>query len=167
MGEQTAKTPAQTAVETRYLLMPNEANQYGTAFGGVIMSWIDMTAAMAAQKHCHSEVVTASIDSLSFREPIRIGDHAILKAMVNYAGRTSMEVGVQLLRENPLTGKTALATTAHLTFVAIDENHRPRPVPPLVAETDNEKRRYENAKLRVQNRKELLRKINQNKGETS
>lgn len=167
MGEQKAKRPAQTAVETRYLLMPNETNQYGTAFGGVIMSWIDMTAAMAAQKHCHSEVVTASIDSLSFREPIRIGEHAILKAMVNYAGRTSMEVGVQLLRENPLTGKTSLATTAHLTFVAIDENHRPRPVPPLVPETDDEKRRYENAKLRVQNRKELLRKINQNKGETS
>ena len=159
MGEQTAKRPAQTAVETRYLLMPNETNQYGTAFGGVIMSWIDMTAAMAAQKHCHSEVVTASIDSLSFREPIRIGEHVILRAMVNHAGRTSMEVGVQVLHENPITNQTSTATTAHLTFVAIDENHRPRPVPPLVAETDDEKRRYENAKLRVQNRKELLRKM--------
>ena len=165
MGEQKAKRPAQTAVETRYLLMPNETNQYGTAFGGVIMSWIDMTAAMAAQKHCHSEVVTASIDSLSFREPIRIGEHVILRAMVNHAGRTSMEVGVQVLRENPITSKTSIATTAHLTFVAIDENQKPTPVPPIVAETDDEKRRYKNAEIRVQNRKELLKKIKQNESE--
>jgi acyl-CoA hydrolase len=159
MAESRAKKPSETAVETRYLLMPNETNQYGTAFGGVVISWIDMTAAMAAQKHCHTEVVTASVDSLSFQKPIRIGDHVILRAMVNYAGKTSMEVGVQVLRENPLTDQAEIATTAHLTFVAIGKDHKPIAVPELIPETADEKRRYDNAKLRVKNRKELLKKM--------
>ena len=159
MTTNAPKKPSQSAVETRYLLMPNQANPYGTAFGGVIMSWIDMTASMAAQKHCHKEVVTASIDTLSFKEPIKIGEHVILQAMVNHAGRTSMEVGVRVLRENPVTAKTSLATTAHLTFVAIDENHNPTPVPPIKPQSDDEKRRYKNAEIRVQNRKQLRKKI--------
>ena len=153
------KKPCDSAVESRYLLMPHQANPYGTAFGGVIMAWIDMTASMAAQRHSGKEVVTASIDSLSFKEPIRIGDHVVLKACVNYVGRTSMEVGVRVIREDPYSAQQITATTAHLTFVALDENKRPCPVPPILPETEDEKRRYENAKLRVQARKELLRKI--------
>ncbi|MCK5171806.1 MAG: acyl-CoA thioesterase, partial [Planctomycetes bacterium] len=101
--------------------MPHQANPHGTAFGGVIMAWIDMIAAMAAQRHCGKEVVTASIDSLSFREPIHIGDHVVLKACVNYVGRSSMEIGVQVIREDPYSGKQIIATTSHLTFVALDE----------------------------------------------
>ena len=159
MSDLKAKTTGESAVETRYLVMPHQANHYGTAFGGVIMAWIDMVASMAAQRHCRSEVVTAGIDSLHFKEPIHIGDHVVLKACVNYAGRTSMEVGVQVNCENPLTGKNIIATTAHLTFVALNENKRPAPVPPIEPETEDEKRRYENAKLRVKARKELLRKM--------
>ena len=154
------KKPGDSAVESRYLLMPHQANPYGTAFGGVIIAWIDMIASMAAQRHCGKEVVTASIDSLSFKEPISVGDHVVLKASVNYVGHTSMEVGVRVIREDPYSTKQIIATTAHLTFVALDKNKHPCPVAPILPETVDEKRRYENAKLRVQARKELLRKIN-------
>ena len=157
------KKPEDSAVQSRYLLMPHQANPYGTAFGGVIMAWIDMIASMAAQRHCSKEVVTAGIDSLSFKEPIRVGDHVVLKALVNYAGRTSMEVGVRVIREDPYTAEQIIATTAHLTFVALGEDKRPSPVPPVLPQTPDEKRRYENAKLRVQARKELLGKMKRNK----
>lgn len=156
------KTPKDSAVETRYLIMPHHANPQGTAFGGVIMSWIDIVAGMAAQRHAGREVVTASIDSLSFREPVRIGDHVTLRASVNYVSRTSMEVGVQVTRENPYDGKQMRATTAHLTFVALDENKKPTPVPPLIPETPIEKKRYKNAELRVNSRKELLKQMQEN-----
>jgi acyl-CoA hydrolase len=153
------KKPSESAVESRYLVMPNQANPCGTAFGGAIVAWIDMVASMAAQRHSGKEVVTASIDSLSFREPIHVGDHVVLKACVNYVGHTSMEVGVQVFREDPYDGKQVRATTAHLTFVALDKDKHPCPVPPILPETADEKRRYENAKLRVQARKDLLSKI--------
>lgn len=156
MTNKKAKSPSQSAVESRYLIMPHQANPHGTAFGGVIVAWIDMTAAMAAQRHCGREVVTAGIDSLAFKEPVRIGDHVVLRASVNYVSRTSMEVGVRVTREDPYTGEEAVATTAHLTFVALDKNKKPAPAPPIRPETDQEKRRYENAKLRVQARKERL-----------
>jgi len=159
MPDDNPKSPSQSAVESRYLLMPDQANPYGTAFGGAIVAWIDMVASMAAQKHCGREVVTAGIDSLIFKEPIYVGDHVVLRACVNYVGRTSMEVGVQVTRENPRTGRKTVATTAHLTFVALDENKKPTPAPPIVPETPDEKRRYENAKLRVKARKELLEKM--------
>ena len=159
MEKKKVKTPAQSAVESRYLVMPHQANPQGTAFGGVIMAWIDMVASMAAQRHCGKEVVTVSIDSLSFKEPIYIGDHVVLKAMVNYVGRTSMEIGVQVAREDPANNRQTIATAAHLTFVALDRDKKPTPVVPITAQTDEEKRRYENAQIRVKTRKELLAKI--------
>ena len=159
MEQQKGKSPKESAVESRYLLMPQQANPQGTAFGGAIVAWIDMVAAMAAQRHAGCEVVTAGIDSLAFKQPIRIGDHVVLKASVNYVSRSSMEVGVQVAREDPNTGEKTIATTAHLTFVALDENKRPTPAPPILPETEQEKRRYENAKLRVQARKALLKKM--------
>jgi acyl-CoA hydrolase len=154
-----SKNPRQSAVVTRYLVMPDQASPYGTAFGGAVVAWIDMVASMAAQRHCGTEVVTASIDSLSFRQPIYVGDHVVLKASVNYAGRTSMEVGVRVTREDPYTAKEVVATTAHLTFVALDKNKKPTPVPKIAPRTSDEKRRYANAGMRVQARKELLAKM--------
>ena len=159
MTNEKGKSPKESAVETRYLIMPHQANPQGTAFGGVIMAWIDMVAAMTAQRHCGKEVVTAGIDSLIFKEPIRIGDHVVLHASINYVSRSSMEVGVQVTREDPYDGDNVIATTAHLTFVALDENKRPTPAPPILPQTEAEKRRYEDAKLRVKARKELLKKI--------
>lgn len=158
----TIKSPFQSAVETRYLLMPDQANPFGTAFGGVIMSWIDMVASMAAQRHCGSQVVTAGIDSLSFHEPISIGHHVVLLACVNYVGKTSMEVGVKVMREDPTTHERTVATKAYLTFVAIDENHKPIPAPPLRPKTADEKRRWNNAALRVKSRKALRKQVRSN-----
>ena len=142
------KKPGDSAVESRYLLMPHQANPYGTAFGGVIMAWIDMIASMAAQRHCGKEVVTASIDSLSFKEPIRLGDHVVLKACVNYVGRTSMEVGVRIEAEAPMTGETKHVASAYLTFVCLDEQRKPKPIPPLILETEFDKRRNREAQAR-------------------
>ena len=155
------RSPSDSAVESRFLVMPDQANPAGTAFGGVIVAWADMIASMAAQRHCQKQVVTAGIDSISFRHPINIGDHVIVKAAVNYAGRTSMEVGVRVVREDPYTNEQIVATSAHLTFVALDENKRPTPVPPISPQSAAEKRRFENAQLRVRNRKELLEKMKQ------
>jgi len=159
MADEKGKSPRQSAVETRYLIMPHQANPYGTVFGGVIMAWIDMVAAMAAQRHCGKDVVTAGIDSLAFKEPINIGDHVVLRASVNYVSRSSMEVGVQVAREDPYTSRQVVATTAHLTFVALDENKKPTPAPPVLPKTEQDKRRHENARLRVKARKALLRKM--------
>jgi acyl-CoA hydrolase len=158
MKKEKGKTPAESSVETRYLIMPHQANPLGTVFGGVIVAWIDMVAAMAAQRHCGKEVVTAGIDSLVFKEPIRIGDHVVLRSAVNYVSRSSMEVGVQVTREDPYSGEQTIATTAHLTFVALDKNKKPTPAPPILPQTKQEKDRYEHAKLRVRARKELLKK---------
>ena len=159
MTSDKGKTPGESAVETRYLVMPQQANPQGTAFGGAIVSWIDMVAAMAGQRHCGCEVVTAEIDTLVFRHPIRIGDQVVLRASINYVSRSSMEVGVQVTREDPYSGEQIIATTAHLTLVALDENKRPTPVPPLLPETLEEKRRYEKARLRVEARKERLKNL--------
>ena len=160
MTNEKGKSPKESAVETRYLIMPHQANPQGTAFGGAIVALIDMVAAMAAQRHAGCEVVTAGIDSLAFKEPIRIGDHVTLKASVNYVSRSSMEVGVQVAKEDPYSGKKVLATTAFLTFVALDENKNPTTAPPILPETTEEKHRYENANLRVRARNELLKKMN-------
>ena len=156
MTNEKGKTPSASAVVTRYLVMPHQANPQGTAFGGAIMGWIDMVAAMAAERHCGTEVVTAGIDSMAFKAPERIGDHVVLKASVNYVSRSSLEVGVQVVREDPCTGEKAIATTAHVTLVALDKDKKPTAAPPIVPETAEEKRRYENAKQRVQQRKERL-----------
>ena len=161
MTNDKGKTPSESAVETRYLVMPQQANPQGTAFGGAIVGWIDMVAAMAGQRHCGTEVVTAGIDSLVFRHPIRIGDHVVLKAAVNYVSRSSMEVGVQVVREDPYSGEQIVATTAHLTLVALDEHKRPIPAPPLLPQTPQEKARYESARLRTQARKEQLKATDQ------
>ncbi len=160
---ENAKSPAQSAVETRYLVMPHQANPFGTAFGGVIMSWIDMVASMAAQRHCGTEVVTASIDSLSFREAVSIGDHVVLLASVNYVGRSSMEVGVKVMREDPITHERTAATKAYLTFVSIDENHKPIAAPPMEPKTEDEQRRWNNAALRVKARKDLRKQVRSNR----
>lgn len=155
----TPKTPSESQIESRYIVMPDHANHYGTAFGGAIMSWIDMVAAMVAQKHSGREAVTLSVDRLTFIHPIYIGDHVILRASVNYVGSTSMEIGVQVLKENPYNNENVRATTAYLTFVALDENKKPVRVPPLIPETEPEKRRFENARLRLESMKELSKKL--------
>jgi acyl-CoA hydrolase len=153
------KTPRDSQMETRYLVMPQHANDLGIVFGGTIMSWIDALAGMVAQKHCERKVLTVSTDRISFLAPVHIGDHVVLRASVNYVGTTSLEVGVQVMRDNPYTRDSVRATTAYLTFVGVDDAGRPTAVNLLKPETPDENRRHENAKLRVQSRKELLQKL--------
>ncbi|GBF39375.1 acyl-CoA thioesterase [Leptospira johnsonii] len=162
MSEEIIKSPKQSAAETRHIVMPDHTNHYGTLFGGTLMSWIDLIAVMVAQRHCGREAVTASVDKLNFMEPISLGDHVILKASANYAGRTSLEIGVQVSKENPYTGLVTRATTAYLTFVALDENKKPCPIPKIKPESDIEIRRYENAILRQEANRNLLKKIKDN-----
>jgi acyl-CoA hydrolase len=159
MNEIVTKTPQESQVVTRYIVMPDHANHYGTAFGGVIMSWIDLVAVMVAQRHCGKESVTASVDRLTFITPINVGDHVVLKASVNYAGNSSMEIGVQVSKENPYKDEVVRATTAYLTFVALDENKKPTRVPAILPVTEDEKRRYENAKLRIEAMRDLSKKL--------
>jgi acyl-CoA hydrolase len=104
-----------------------------------------MTAAMTAQRHCGREVVAVGIDSQVFRHPIRIGDHVVLRATVNYVSRFSMEVGVQVICEDPYGGEQTIATAVHLTLVALDENKKPMPAPPAKPQTPLEKKRCEDA----------------------
>ncbi|HOK65740.1 MAG TPA: demethoxyubiquinone hydroxylase family protein [Anaerohalosphaeraceae bacterium] len=153
-----SKTPADSRVQTRFLLMPNQANPFGTAFGGAVAAEIDMAASMAAQRHAGGPVVTAAMDTIQFERPIQIGDQVMLDAVVSYAGRTSMEVAVEVYCENPQQGRRALATTAYLTFVAVDpQTGKPRPVPALVPQTPEERKRYDEAFVRVQARQHLRR----------
>jgi len=121
--------------------MPQHANNLGHVFGGVILSLMDKVAAIAAYRHARMNVVTASIDRVDFREPVHVGDLVILKSSVNYAGRTSMEVGVRVETENMVTGRRRHTNSCYLTFVAVDREGRPVPVPDLKPESDEEFRR--------------------------
>lgn len=147
------KTVKESAVEMRYLVMPNDTNPQNSIFGGVVMSWIDMAAAMVAERHSNRPVVTVHVGDMSFKAPIKIGDHVLIKASINYVGRTSMLVGVKVLAENPFTGITRHTTTAYLTFVALDDIGRPMQVNPIQAESADEIRRAEEGKIRIENMK--------------
>ncbi|HVE77469.1 MAG TPA: acyl-CoA thioesterase [Gemmatimonadaceae bacterium] len=135
-------------------MMPHDANNLGHVFGGAILSMMDKTAAVAAIRHSRSACVTVSIDRVDFREPIHVGDLVLMKASVNFVGRTSMEVGVRVEAEDMPTGRRRHTNSCYLTFVAVDRDGRPVEVPPLVPETDVERRRFEAAARRRRRRLE-------------
>lgn len=151
--KKATKNPAESSVEMREMVMPNNTNALNTVFGGTVMSWIDIAAAMVAARHCGRPVVTAHIDDIDFIAPIKVGYHVLIQASMNYVGRTSMIVGVKVTSENPYTGESRKTTKAYLTFVALDDLGRPIEVPGLEPQTEDEIRRYENAKLRVEHKK--------------
>lgn len=128
--------------------MPSQTNALGTVFGGQIMAWIDVCAAVAAQRLARSDVVTVGMDQLSFKQAIRQGQIVVLQAMVNWAGASSMEVGVRVEREDPSTGVRSHTSTAYLTFVAVDEHGRPKKVPALMPSTGDQLRRFAEARAR-------------------
>lgn len=144
------------------IVLPSHANALGTIFGGTIMSWIDIAGAIAAGRHARRVVVTASIDALGFVAPVKVGHVVHIRASVNYAGRTSMEVGVRVDSENQLTGALSHTVTAYMTFVALDDNGRPVAVAPVLPETPEEKRRYEQAQKRRQSRIQLAKDLKEN-----
>ncbi|MBS4198340.1 acyl-CoA thioesterase [Bacillus sp. FJAT-49732] len=134
-------------------VFPPDANHLGTLFGGKLMSYIDDVASIAAIKFARNLVVTASTDSVDFIKPIRIGDAVTLKAMVTWTGRSSMEVFVKVTSEHLLTGEKSIAALSFLTFVALDENGNPTPVPQVIPETEEEKWLNETANSRASHRK--------------
>ncbi len=144
----TPKPAAASAVEMTEIVLPSHANALGTVFGGQVAAWIDIAAGAAAMRHARNIAVTASMDDLHFMAPVHVGEILILKAHVNRAFGTSMEVGVRVEAENPLTGQRRHTATAYLTFVAIDGKGNRVPVPPLLPETASEQRRYQQAEQR-------------------
>jgi acyl-CoA hydrolase len=147
-----ARSVHETQYETGQLMMPHHANVLGHVFGGVVLSMMDTTAAVSAIRHARMACVTVSVDRVDFREPIHVGDLIIMKSSVNFVGRTSMEIGVRVESENILTGVRRHTNSCYLTFVAVDRNGKPVPVPPLRPETPEEIRRHQAAKERRETR---------------
>ena len=148
----------ESASEYSELALPNDANGLGNLLGGKIMHLVDLAGAIAAMKHCRNVVVTASVDHMDFIHPVRIGQWVRLRSSVNRAFNTSLEVGVKVWVEDLLTGVQQHVSSAFLTFVAIDASGKGVPVPPVIAETEDERRRYEEAGQRREYRLSQRRK---------
>src|SRR5579862_5156547 len=142
-------TPEQTRCVMTQIVMPTHTNgAAGVMFGGVMMQWIDVCSGVAAMRHASGAVLTASIDRLDFLSPVHVGEIVVLQAQVNYAARTSMEVGCRVETEDMKTRTRRYVTKAYLTFVAVDERGRPRPVGPLAIDSDEDRRRHTDAERR-------------------
>lgn len=152
------KSPRESMVEMTELVLPNDANMLGNLLGGRLMHLVDVAGAMAAQRHSNRIVVTAAIDSVDFKHPVKAGEAVILRAKVTWVGRTSMEVAVEVFSENFMTGERKLTNKAYLTFVAVDNQGKPVEVCGLLLETEEEKQEYRAAEIR---RAERLKKRQQ------
>ena len=152
------RTIKDSAVEMTEFVFPNDTNQLGNLYGGRLMHWLDISAAIAASRHSNRVCVTASVDEINFIHPIHAGEVVILRASVNRVFRTSMEVGVTVFSQNFLTGSIVHTNTAYFTFVAIDEHGRPVEVVQITPESEDEKRRYDKAlerrEIRLQHRRQ-------------
>jgi len=147
------KTVKESQVEKIELIQPNDTNILGNLLGGRLMHFIDIAAALASARHCNNVAVTASVDNLQFHHPIHLGDIVLLKASVNRAFNTSMEIGVRVEVEDIKTGQITHSNSAYLTFVSIDsKTGRPVKVPQIIPDTEEEKRRYEQALTRREQR---------------
>jgi len=160
MSELKPVPVSQSQVIMTEMVLPTHTNALDSIFGGVIMSWIDIAAAISAQRHCQMPVVTASIDDLHFIQPVYKGWIVNLKACVNFVAHTSMEVGVRIDAENPIQRKTFHTASAYLTFVALGPDGRPTPVPQVIAETADQVRRQRSAELRRRHRLERRKLFN-------
>ena len=132
------------------LVLPNDTNVFGNLMGGRLMYWMDIASALAAQKHCNAPVVTASVDNISFENPIRLGNVVTIEAKVTRAFNSSMEVHMRVWGEDLKQQYKYKSNEAYYTFVALNPNNKPTPVPPLIPETDDEKRLFEGALRRRQ-----------------
>ncbi|HYB04389.1 MAG TPA: acyl-CoA thioesterase [Nitrososphaerales archaeon] len=145
----------ESALDTVHLMMPQDANIQGNVYGGTIMKLMDEIAGSVAALHARKNVVTASVDQMSFYEPVYIGNLLMLKASVNFVGKTSMEVGVRIEARDLRTGKTLHTGSSYLTFVALDKSGKPTEIAQIIPETPDEKRRFEEAEARRQRRLSL------------
>jgi len=156
----SSKNPVDSRVEMTQIVLPAHTNRFGTVFGGTVMSWIDICAAVSAMRHAGNLAVTASMDELHFLSGAKLGHVMTLKSQVNYAGSSSMEIGVRVESEDPVTGIKMHTATAYLTFVAVDESGARQQVPGIVPSGAVEQRRYDKAsdrrKRRLSQKKEAL-----------
>ncbi len=150
------KYAKESQVEMTELVLPNDTNQLGNLLGGRLMHWMDIAAAICAQKHTKRICVTAFVDEMYFHHPISLGEIITLKASVNRTFNTSLEVGVLVISENRQTGKSKIANEAYFTFVALDEYRIPVKVPPVIPQKKEEKKRFKEALVRREHR--LLKK---------
>ncbi len=146
--EREGKRPDASSTILSRLMNPSDANPLGIVHGGEILKMVDEAGGLAAMRHAGSAVVTVRLDSMTFLEPIYVGNLVIVKAMVNWVGRTSMEVGIRVEAEDPMTGERVHTNSAYAVYVALDEEGHPRPVPRLIIETEEERRRWEAAEER-------------------
>jgi acyl-CoA hydrolase len=152
-GPLAGRPVSDSQTEMTEIVFPNDANPLGNVMGGRVMHWIDICAAIAAGRHARTPVVTAHVDQIDFHRPVRIGGVLSIKASVNYAHRTSMEVGVKMWSESRANGERSHVASAYLTFVSLDpDTGTPRPVSPVIPETEDEKRRYRQALERRERR---------------
>jgi acyl-CoA hydrolase len=158
MSGLTPKTVRESISEYSELALPNDANGLGNVLGGKVMHLVDLAGALAALRHARRPVVTASVDYMTFLHPVKIGQLILLRSSVNRVFRTSMEVGVKVSVEDLQTGAVRHTSSAYLTFVALDANGHTVPIPPVIPETEDEKRRYEEAARRRDYRLEMRRK---------
>jgi len=144
-----------SAVEMTELVLPHQANVHGSVLGGTVMHWIDLAAAVVANRHSRRPVVTAAIDEMAFLAPIQVGELALIRGRITFVDRSSMEIRVDVESENLLSGERRHTSTAYVTFVAIDPvTRRPIAVPPLLLETDEERAEFERGRTRRQHRLE-------------
>jgi acyl-CoA hydrolase len=152
------KSPSVSQVEMTELVLPNDTNVLGNLLGGRLMHWIDIAGAMAASRHANEIVATVAVDSLDFRHPVRMGELVMLRAKLTWTGRTSIEATVKVYAENFKSGSVVMTNEAFITFVALDKEGKPTPVPPLIPETEEEKRDFKEAFKRREARLERKRK---------
>lgn len=153
------KSPAASATHHEHLVRPQHTNAHGTLFGGEVMAWVDIAAAVTAMRHCEKQVVTASIDALHFLAPIHLGWIVCLDASVNFTSKTSCEIGVRVTSYSPTTKERHHTASAYLTFVAIDADGKPSQIPPVIPQTEKDRERYEGAQERRRVRLALKEKL--------
>jgi acyl-CoA hydrolase len=155
----TPKPAAESATEMVQVVLPNDANPLGYILGGTVMHLIDIAGAIACHRHTRSLLVTAAVDGLEFLNPIKVGDLIILKSRVTCTFTTSLEVEVEVFSEETVTGKRQMTSRAYLTFVAIDRDGCKHPVPPLLVQTEEDRRRWEEAHARRAERLKRRRQV--------
>ncbi len=154
-----SKGVSDSVSEMVQLVLPNDTNVLGNLLGGTLMHWIDLAGAIVANRHCRLPIVTASMEGLDFMSPIPLGYLVVLKGKILYAGTSSMEVRVEVYSEDTLSGKRRLTSTAFLSYVAVDREGRPVPVPPLDLSTDEEQKNFQEAEKRKKQRLAKMKKL--------
>lgn len=155
--ESNEKTVAASRVRVNEVVMPNDTNPLGNLMGGRLMQWMDICSAISAQRHCNRNVVTVAVDSVEFKRAIQLGEVVVIEGEVTRSFTTSMEIAMEVWAENLRTGERRLCTTSFYTFVAVDADGRPMPVPEIIPESDFEKERYEQAAERREMRLKVSR----------